>query len=325
MKSIPKIYRLGERFTNGIFDGPVVIEEKIDGSQFSFISEWSGDQKDAPVLKCFSKSTEINLNDPGMFRPAVETATRLWLAGLLEPGWHYHCEFLAKPKHNVLAYSRIPNNHLVLFDIKSANFYAPVALKHEIADKLGLEPVPVLFDGLLSDIGSDTVPKASEAIAHLLGFDSVLGGQKIEGVVIKNYAKQHLDTQQEGSHPMTAKVVSDAFKERISCRPQRVKVGPGEEVERIVQALRTEARWVKAVQHLREAGQLANTSKDIGPLMKELHTDLETEEQDWIKQELYDAFIKKIKHGVAQGFPQWYQQILSNGGLSVFDSQTKSS
>lgn len=315
MKSIPKIYRLGERFTNGIFDGPVVIEEKIDGSQFSF-SVIDGH------LNCFSKSTVIDQTDPGMFVAAVATAQNLFIKGLLEPLWHYHCEYLAKPKHNVLAYARVPQNNLVLFDVKSPNFYAPVGMKHRIADELGLEPVPVIYEGPLS-VMPDSLgwPIAEPFIEGLMGKDSVLGGQKIEGVVIKNYAKQHADTQQEGAHPMTAKVVSDAFKERISCRPRRVKVGPGEEVERIVQALRTEARWVKAVQHLREAGILIDSSKDIGPLMKELHTDLEKEEQDWIKQELFDAFIKQIKHGVANGFPQWYQQLLQNGGLSVFDSR----
>jgi hypothetical protein len=36
LNSIPKIYRLGERHNIGIFTGPVVVQEKYDGSQFSF-------------------------------------------------------------------------------------------------------------------------------------------------------------------------------------------------------------------------------------------------------------------------------------------------
>jgi hypothetical protein len=36
MNTIPKIYRLGDRHTLGILEGSVVVEEKYDGSQFSF-------------------------------------------------------------------------------------------------------------------------------------------------------------------------------------------------------------------------------------------------------------------------------------------------
>jgi ATP-dependent RNA circularization protein (DNA/RNA ligase family) len=34
--SYPSIYALGHRAIRELFDGPVVVEEKIDGSQFSF-------------------------------------------------------------------------------------------------------------------------------------------------------------------------------------------------------------------------------------------------------------------------------------------------
>ena len=34
--SYGKIFNLGHKETEALFDGPVVVEEKIDGSQFSF-------------------------------------------------------------------------------------------------------------------------------------------------------------------------------------------------------------------------------------------------------------------------------------------------
>lgn len=36
INSYPSIYSLGHRYISELFSGPVVIQEKIDGSQFSF-------------------------------------------------------------------------------------------------------------------------------------------------------------------------------------------------------------------------------------------------------------------------------------------------
>jgi hypothetical protein len=260
------------------------------------------------MLVCRSKSTEINQIEPGMFKQAVDTACRLETAGLLAPGMVFQCEYLAKPKHNVLAYARVPNGYLVLFDVCRGDSYCDQEHTQEWADILGLERVPVLFTGKLSEFD------APAKIQELLNTDSVLGGQKIEGVVIKNYSKSHGERE---NHPLTAKVVSDAFKERVATKPRNPKKC-GDELQGIINALRTEARWVKAVGHLRDSGALQDSPKDIGPLMKELSIDLETEETEWIKEALFEAFRKQILKGATDGFPQWYLKLISSGGLSVF-------
>ena len=36
MKNYQKVYALGHKYIQGIFDGDVLIEEKIDGSQINF-------------------------------------------------------------------------------------------------------------------------------------------------------------------------------------------------------------------------------------------------------------------------------------------------
>lgn len=303
MTSIPKIYRLGERFTENIFDGHIVIEEKIDGSQFSF-THTNG------KLVCRSKTTEINEADPGMFRLAVEKARSLATMCLLIDGATYQCEFLAKPKHNVLAYGRVPAGNLVLFDIRMPDgAYLWTGQRTHIAKTLELEPVPVLFEGTTNEFQSPDVVQVA------LAKDSVLGNVPIEGVVIKNYGQQH---GERPNHPKTAKVVSDRFKERQACKPMKVKPEGDDRIQPIVNALRTEARWVKAVGHLRDAGALTNSTKDIGVLIKEINQDLVAEETDWIKQQLYDAFSKDIYRGVVHGFAQWYQKIIAAGGLSVY-------
>lgn len=98
----------------------------------------------------------------------------------------------------------------------------------------------------------------------------------------------------------------------------KVKPEQDDRIQPIVNALRTEARWVKAVGHLRDAGTLTNSTKDIGALIKEINADLITEEIDWIKTQLYDAYSKDIYRGVVNGFAQWYQKVVAAGGLSVY-------
>lgn len=301
MNKIPKIYALGTRFNAEIFDGPIVVEEKIDGSQFSFC------YKDG-VLTCRSKGQVIT-GDPGMFRLAVEKATELATEGSLLKGRVYQCEFLAKPKHNVLTYARVPKGNLVLFDIKDSDgTYVPSKSKRMTAELLGLEPVPVLFEGTLGPC--DQLPQ------QLMDSVSVLGGCQIEGYVIKNYSKQHPESE-SGSAPMTAKVVAARFKEKQTNQPRNPKAGQGEFVQAIVNALRTESRWLKAIQHLREANQLTQAEKDIGPLVREIQRDTLEEEADWIKEQLFEAFKSEIHRGVVQGFAQYYKQIL-NDGMTVF-------
>src|ERR1043165_2665980 len=117
LRSYPKIYNIGHRIVLNIFDDEVQIEEKIDGSQFSF-----GMYEDKTgrflELRCRSKGAEINTFAPEkMFSKAVETAQSVKEKLMLN--WTYRCEFLGRPKHNVLAYDREPKGSLVLFDVET--------------------------------------------------------------------------------------------------------------------------------------------------------------------------------------------------------------
>jgi hypothetical protein len=300
---------MGERWTNGILNGPVVIEEKYDGSQFTF--GVIGDK-----LICRSKGAILDGMEPTMFEPAVNVARELHRRGLLGEGWIYFCEFLARPKHNVLTYSRAPKGFLVLYDAFSGpnspvpNKWLSPGGKIELANILGLEPVQVIGD----------VPLDEFQLAILtpgwMKIDSSLGGCMVEGVVIKNYQQPH--GERGAAWPMTAKIVSDRFKEKQACRPMNPKAGPGEFVQSLINSLRTEARWLKAVQHLREAGKLQGVNADIGPLCKEVQSDILAEETDWIKQKLFEEFSKEIIKGSVHGFAQWYQDKLANG-WTVFE------
>jgi hypothetical protein len=311
ISTVPKIYRMGERWTNGILNGPVVIEEKYDGSQFTF-----GVVQDK--LVCRSKGAILDGIEPTMFEPAVNVARELHRRAMLVEGWLYFCEFLARPKHNVLTYSRTPKNFLVLYDAFRPDMEAltdGVCLgwlspggKIELANILGLEPGQVLFSG--------EVPNAPGSPEGLLDNESSLGGCKVEGVVIKNYQRPHGERGAEW--PQTAKIVSERLKEKMKCKPMNPKAGPGEFVQSLINSLRTEARWLKAVQHLKEAGKLQGANADIGPLCREVQNDVLVEEGEWIANKLMEEFAKEISKGVVHGFAQWYQDKLANG-WTVFE------
>src|SRR2546426_1179117 len=134
INSYPTVFALGHRAIEDIFKSPVVVEEKIDGSQFSF-GILDGE------LHIRSKGAVIIPEHPEkMFSQAV--ATVLELKDQLIPGCVYRCEYLKSPHHNTLSYGRIPAKHLVLFDVSSGiEQYMENWEKIQIAEKLGLEPI----------------------------------------------------------------------------------------------------------------------------------------------------------------------------------------
>lgn len=109
LHSYGKIYNFGHRAIVNLLKGPVVVEEKVDGSQFSF-----GIRNGQ--IHCRSKGVAINVDAPdSMFAKAVAVVREL--APMLHDGWTYRGEYLQKPKHNALAYDRIPYRHIILFDV----------------------------------------------------------------------------------------------------------------------------------------------------------------------------------------------------------------
>lgn len=309
LPSIPKIHTLGNRENRGIFEELVQVEEKIDGSQFSF-------GKVNGKLECRSKGQPIDQNAPGMFKLGVESAQFIERECDLPEGVIFQCEFLAKPKHNILAYARVPKLNLVLFDVRLHDgSYCNSEARAEWAHQFGIEVVKVFYYGYLP--GTTNIDSFGEYFAQ----ESQLGGVKIEGVVVKNYFKKHPDAHTSRA-PMTAKIVAPAFKEKRASVPNNPgKDGAKDIVDKLTNCLRTEARWLKAIQHLREAGKLENANKDIGPLCKEIQADILAEESDWIKQRLFEEFSKEILNGCVRGFAPFYQKLLANGP-SVYQEMT---
>lgn len=297
LRSYSQPFNVGHAGASEVFDGPVVVEEKIDGSQFSF-----GVAEDGETLLCRSKGAQINVDAPeGMFAKGVETARAL--IPELTPGWTYRGEYLQKPKHNSLAYSRIPAKHIILFDIdRGDQDYLTPDEKRTEAGRLGLEVVPTLYEGTVL---------SSDQFKALLPEVSILGGQPAEGIVAKNYALFTPD-----SKVMMVKYVTESFREVHKGEWRKSNPSGSDFVDQIIAAHRTPARWQKAVQHLREQGLLEGSVKDIGLLMKETGMDIIKECEGDIRDALWAYAWPKIQRGVTKGLPDWYKGKLLDGAFA---------
>jgi len=124
LSSYGKVYGVGHKDIADLLSGGVVVEEKIDGSQFSFSFGEDGNIK---TLQCRSNGQQLPLiivesaespvhvgTSEKMFNKAVASAA---LRTHAHPGWVYRCEYLQSPKHNTLAYERTPTDNLILFDV----------------------------------------------------------------------------------------------------------------------------------------------------------------------------------------------------------------
>lgn len=234
-----------------------------------------------------------------MFELAVKNAEKIFKNSKLKDTMIF-CEYLMKPKHNTLSYERVPKNNIILFDVSIGNKYLNRKEKEKFAKKYGLELVPLLWKGNGHEITMDLINK-------LLETKSILGKEKVEGIVFKNYSAFWEEGYQAGKLIML-KYVKEKFKERNAIEwKKNTKTGF---MELLIKSLRTEARWEKAVQHLRDKGQLTRSPKDIGNIMKEIVRDIEEEEKENIKEELWKFFWKQIKRGVVKGVPEWYKRKL---------------
>ena len=283
--SSPKAF--GHRLVQDILDGEVIIQEKVDGSQISF-GVYDGE------ICVRSRNQQIDLEDAGMFSNAVNYIKSI--KNEFVDGWTYRGEYLSKPKHNTLCYERTPYGFIVLFDIDKQNTdYMLSKMVERWAEKLGVDYAPVLWVGNGKDVTLDL-------LKELLDKDSILGGVKIEGIVIKNYDKYLNDKV------MMAKYVSSDFQEKHG---KDWKQRNPSDIEYVVGHFNKDAIFQKAVQHLEEAGELEHEPKDIGKLMKELNQDIEREHAEEIKEMLYIKSKGKIFKGITRGFPEWYKEQLA--------------
>lgn len=300
MNSYPSIFNMGHRAVSELLTVPVNVEEKLDGSQFSFQLSTEGE------LLIRSKGASMLIDAPEkMFQRAADSVKEL--RDLLVPGWTYRAEYLAKPKHNTLAYDRIPEKHLMVFDVNTGlESYLAYADKADECHRIGLECVPLIYSGKVESV---------ELFRSFLDRESVLGGQKVEGVVVKPAGYELFGIDKK---VLMAKFVSEAFKEAHTGAWKESNPGKNDILALIGATYGVQARWAKAVQHLREAGQLENSPRDIGLIIKEIPDDIEKECGEEIREILWHWAWPHIRRAVTRGMPEWYKNELLK---SAFDSE----
>jgi hypothetical protein len=287
-----------------LFQGPVEITEKIDGSQFAF-GKINGELVVRSKGRIIEDYHALNEND--LFYPVVQ-----WVMSLSDTyigeGMVYYGETLKSPKHNTLRYEHVPKNHFMLFGACEAGTHKFVNRHAElvrIANWLDCGVVPLLYEGEVHNV---------EAIEELMNRTSILGGTNAEGVVVKNYNQPFL----LGGQPiplMMGKYVTEAFKEVHRKNWTKENTGAGK-WELFKQGYRTEARWQKAVQRLEELDELEHAPRDIGKLIVAIKEDIKEEEKEDIKNFLWQQFGQDVLRVSTSGFPEWYKKQLLERGFS---------
>lgn len=289
------IYSIGHKLTKEIFNVPVSITEKVDGSFFGF-----GIYRDSEglfELKVRSKGAVMVPDAPeALFRRAVAAVKER--EHLLHPGWMYRGETLAKPKHNALAYDRVPKDNIILFDVlKDDEDYLTYEELVAEGARIGLEVVPQLYAGNI---------QSADELRRFLDTESILGGQKIEGIVVKPLSPLYAPDKKL----LFAKFVSEAFKEVHRKAWGESNPGPKDVIQRLGEELCSPARWQKALIHLRERGLITDTPRDIGLLIKEVGPDIRKEEEERVKEELFKYAWPHIQRIAIRGIPTWYKDYL---------------
>jgi len=298
--SYPKVYAIGHPAVANLFADPVLVEEKIDGSQFTFL-------RVGPEIFMRSRGADIFADAPEkMFALAVESVKTL--ADKLHEGWVYRGEFLAKPKHNVLCYERVPKHNIILFDINTGDeVYLSREEKEAEAERIGMDVVPA--------IAQNTVLTSAGMLLSYLDRESILGAQKVEGIVVKNYVRFGRDKK-----ALMGKYVREDFKEKHAHEWKTANPSGGDVIEALCIQMRNDKRWEKAIFHLRDKGELESSPRDIGKLIAAVKEDISEEEREYIAKRLLDHALPRILRASTSGMAEWYKERLLK---SAFEPRTE--
>lgn len=225
-------------------------------------------------------------------------------------------EYLNSTKHNVLCYSRVPLNHIIIYDATSVgeeSEFANPARRLEMATALGLETVPILFDGTVED---------PNHLRLLLDKESVLGGQKIEGVVIK---PRNYDLRDRDKKVLMGKFVSEHFRETHSAtwKLEHGKKSGADIIAILGDKYQTQARWQKALIHLKEVGNIENSPRDICPLMAEVPIDVQKDCEADIRDALWAWAWPQLRRKVTDGLPEWYKDLIMKESFNEATATTE--
>lgn len=308
MEYFPRIQAVHKPEAVGFKEGNIIVEEKVDGSQIRI------EINDKGEISVGSHNVDnIHIGSSDGFKKAIDTANTVFEGVKADPNEviTVFAEFLSKPKQNTIPYARVPNQNVVIFDVIVNGYYLDREEKERFGFRIGLEVVPLLWKGKgehFTDEIRESLLKTPSFLGHQAGYD------KIEGIVIKNYGKlfDPRFRNLEGKH-MVVKIVNSSFQEKNKVE----NPGQGDKVEELINSLCSIPRWNKTIQHLREDGLLKDHMRDLALIVPGIVKDIEEEEKESIKEELYKIYMPKIKQRCTRGLPEHYMKVLEERGKYV--------
>lgn len=299
-RTYPKIHRLGKEETDGILDGPVTIQEKIDGAN---VSIWLGSDGE---IKCGSRSRELGDDAFNGFTEYVRSNPKIkeWLTE--RPTVRLYGEWLVK---HTITYPDEAYKKMYLFDIyrDEKDEYVEQWMVKAIAKELDLE-YPQIF--------AEEQQLTEEQIKEFVGKSMIPDAANGEGVVIKRQGWK----SKFGDH-CYAKVVHEKFKESNAI----VFGGNNKHSETywemyVVNKYCTLGRVKKIMQKLQPEIDHRLDMKEIPQVAGRCYHDLVTEEAWEIFNKVPALDLKKLKMLCTKKFVQIYKDVLTNS-ISIADAE----
>lgn len=294
-RTYEKIHRLGKEETDGILDGPVHIQEKIDGAN---LQVWMEDG----VIHVGSRNNDVTLREDGFNGAVAYIQNHEGIKKFFEetPTWRLYGEWLVR--HTIL-YKETAYNKFYLFDIHDGTEFLPTTYVNAVAEKYGIEKPHYYGEMLVTDL---------EQLKALVG-KSMLG-EKGEGVVIKRP-----DFKNKFGDIVYAKMVSYEFME-----DNAITFGGNNKFSKVYQEMyivnkyMTLARVNKICNKIQSEMDVRLDMQHVPRVMNTAYHDLITEEAWDIAQRNVTIDFKQLRQLAFKKAKQVYVDIL-NDSISVAD------
>nr|UDO47421.1 hypothetical protein [Pandoravirus massiliensis] len=294
----------GQTDPDGVRNYRWFIEEKIDGSQLSF-------QRRGDTVEFRNRSKVVPAEALGNWCYANAARAIARVAARLNPAYTYHGEAVCKRRHNVVAYAGTPLRFWICYGIYDGERHlARPDMEAECA-RLGLECVQVLYANEDPE-AFDPTPKVLEIVARIEAgqVESCLGGNTIEGVVVKHGAAWH--ARSKAYKPIQFKHVTAAFKERHGERRPHLAALDAESLMDYLVKLGSNfalpAVYQKAVQHIREGASNEAPTISVASVKREVERDIQKENGQDIDEAILEAFRPIVMHHATAGIASWMAQ-----------------
>jgi len=267
---------------NEFYDKVVTVQEKVDGSQFSFWKDVG-----SSTVSVASRNRMLS-GEESRFRVAVAHVRTLDVP----PGVIFRGEVVSKFRHNKIVYSRLPKHNLVLWDLVVLDAgsmpYNKRNLLKSMGERFDLEVVHEVCDPFKLT--------SADELTKLVEGPSAFGEER-EGIVVRCRAG-------------VAKLVGQKMSEHVHRRPR----DKGDDLAAFVAGSVNAERIIeKAAEWLRDEGMLEFKDSDIGKVIRTVHEDLDNEFSADMRDLLFRKMRKPIYAVISRNVATVYRKLLSEG------------